>query len=140
MWRLYQQSRVASTPHHPPSLGGGPRLRSGVMPPRAKKPLQLGQTWVTYEDVIGHLVEFLKVAPRGTKKKLAAACGMDHAEFRHRITGRQGRTFEVKHFGAMARAVGLPAPWPFVDMKTAQAFEAFMAMANLVGDRSAGSR
>lgn len=93
-----------------------------VMPlPAAKPP---GRSRFSYEDVTAEISKAVAHAPRGTKKSLAAACGVDSAGFSHRMTGYRGERFTVEQLGAIADELQAPTGWPFLSWTDAEAYDA----------------
>ena len=94
------------------------------MPERLPPPP--GPVRYSHDAVTKEIAAYLRGAPRGTKKAMAAACGLDHTGFSHRLAGRMRFSFE--HIGAIAEVARAPLGWPWIRWTDAKAFEAFRAM------------
>lgn len=86
-------------------------------------PLPPGPYRYVYKDVTREIGRYIAKSPRGTKKDLAAATGMDHTAFAHRMAGRYRFSFE--QIGAIAEAAKAPPGWPWLPWVEAEAFAAF---------------
>jgi hypothetical protein len=96
------------------------------MPKRPRQPREMGPTRQTYADVVQRVIDYLGAEENdGMRKRLEAACGMDHSAFSHRLSNYRGEHFRIEHFSAMSVEARAPEPWPFVDWGDAEAFQAF---------------
>lgn len=78
----------------------------------------------SYEAVTEEIARAVAASPRGTKKALASACGIDAAGFSHRMTGYRGERFTVEQLGAIADELGAPSFWPFAAWSEGEAYDA----------------
>ena len=77
---------------------------------------------VTYADVTANISEWLATQPRGTKKALAAALGIDKTGLSHRMSGRY--QFDVEQLLLVAQFAKAPPGWPMVAWTLAERLEA----------------
>ena len=77
---------------------------------------------MTYADVTANISEWLATQPRGTKKALAAALGIDKTGLSHRMSGRY--QFDVEQLLLVAQFAKAPPGWPMVAWSLAERLEA----------------
>lgn len=77
-----------------------------------------------YAAVTKEIARVMEAMPRGTKKRLAAAAGLDQSAFRHRMQEYRNERFSYEEIGAIAAELNAPPGWPFIDWKLAEAVAA----------------
>lgn len=89
------------------------------MPERLPPPP--GPSRYSYLAVTAEINRYLAKAERGTKKEMAAATGMDHTAFSHRLAGRY--RFTIEQIGAIAEVAGAPTGWPWIKWQDGESFD-----------------